>query len=54
MRQQTGNPYWHLTPKQLERYKTRSLNAERERKEHKARIAAEEEVAKGYFSQTNF
>ena len=34
MRQQTGNPYWHLTPKQLERYKPRSLNAERERKEH--------------------
>ena len=54
MRQQTGNPYWHLTPKQLERYKPRSLNAEREGKEHKARIAAEEEVAKGYFSQSNF
>ena len=54
MRQQTGNPYWHLTPKQLERYKPRSLNAEHEQKEHKARIAAEEKAAKGYFSQSNF
>jgi hypothetical protein len=50
MREQTGNPYWHLTPKQIERYTPRSLNAERELREHKKRIAQEELLAKGYKS----
>jgi len=50
MREQTGNPYWHLTPKQLERYKPRSLNAATEEYEHKKRIAQEEALAKGYKS----
>jgi hypothetical protein len=50
MREQTGNPYWHLTPKQLERYKPRSLNAAAEENEHKKRIAQEEAFAKGYKS----
>jgi len=50
MREQTGNPYWHLTPKQIERYTPRSLNAERELDEHKKRIAQEELLAKGYKS----
>ena len=50
MREQTGNPYWHLTPKQIERYTPRSLNAERELGEHKKRIAQEELLAKGYKS----
>jgi len=50
MREQTGNPYWHLTPKQIERYTPRSLNAERELSEHKKRIAQEELLAKGYKS----
>jgi predicted lipid carrier protein YhbT len=50
MREQTGSPYWHLTPKQLERYKPRSLNAAAEESEHKKRIAQEEALAKGYKS----
>lgn len=50
MREQTGNPYWHLTPTQLERYEPKSLNAEREQLEHKRRIASEEAAAKGYRS----
>jgi hypothetical protein len=50
MREQTGNPYWHLTPKQIERYTPRSLNAEREVGEHKKRIEQEELLAKGYKS----
>ena len=50
MRELTGNPYWHLTPKQIERYTPRSLNAERELGEHKKRIAQEELLAKGYKS----
>jgi hypothetical protein len=50
MREQTGNPYWHLTPKQIERYTPRSLNAERELDVHKKRIAQEELLAKGYKS----
>jgi hypothetical protein len=50
MREQTGNPYWHLTPKQIERYTPRSLNAERDLSEHKKRIEQEELLAKGYKS----
>jgi len=50
MREQTGNPYWHLTPKQIERYTPRSLNAERELGEHKKRIEQEELLANGYKS----
>jgi hypothetical protein len=50
MREQTGNPYWHLTPKQIARYTPRSLNAERELDVHKKRIAQEELLAKGYKS----
>ena len=46
MREQTGNPYWHLTPKQIERYTPRSLNAKLEEQEHKDRIALEEVRAK--------
>jgi len=51
MREQTGNPYWHLTPEELQRYQPRSLNVEREEQEHKLRIAAEEALAKGYVAQ---
>jgi hypothetical protein len=50
MREQTGNPYWHLSPKELERYTPRSLNAMREEQEHKDRIAAEEIRARAHFS----
>lgn len=48
MREQTGNPYWHLTPEQLQRYEPKSVNAAREEEEHKRRIEAEEALAKGY------
>lgn len=50
MREQTGNPYWHLTPKQIERYTPISLNAAIEESEHRSRIAQEEAFAKGYKS----
>ena len=50
MREQTGNPYWHLTPKQIERYTSKSLNAKREEQEHRDRIAAEEARAKAYYA----
>lgn len=50
MREQTGNPYWHLTPKQIERYTPKSLNAKREEQEHRDRIAAEEARAKAYYA----
>jgi len=50
MREQTGNPYWHLTPKKLERFKPKSLDAATELRQHKQRIADEELFAKGYQS----
>jgi len=46
MREQNGNPYWHLSPTQIDRYTPRSLNAQREEQEHKDRIALEEVRAK--------
>ena len=50
MREQTGNPYWHLTPKQIARYTPRSLNAEREEQDHKDRMKLEQARALGYKS----
>jgi hypothetical protein len=50
MSEQTGNPYWHLTPKQIERYTPRSLNAQREEQEHKDRMAIEQARAIAYYS----
>ena len=50
MREQTGNPYWHLTPKQIERYTPRSLNALREEQEHEDRMALEQARAMAYYS----
>ena len=50
MREQTGNPYWHLTPKQIERYTPRSLNAQREEQEHKDRMALEQARAVAYYA----
>jgi hypothetical protein len=50
MREQTGNPYWHLTPKQIERYMPRSLNAKFEEQEHKVRMALEQARAMAYYS----
>jgi len=50
MREQTGNPYWHLTPMQIERYMPRSLNAKFEEQEHKVRMALEQARAMAYYS----
>jgi hypothetical protein len=46
MQEHSGNPYWYLTPKQLERYTPRLLDVEQEERDHHARIQAEEAVAK--------
>jgi len=51
MRDQTGNPYWHLTPTQLERYQPISLDALREEQDHKERMAQEESFARQYMAK---
>ena len=48
MRAQTGNAYWHLTPKQLRRYEPRHLDVIAEEAAHKQRIAAEHARALNY------
>lgn len=53
MREQTGNPYWHLTPKKIERYTPRSLNAKREEQEHKDRMKLEQARALAYYAVAN-
>ncbi len=53
MREQTGNPYWHLTPNQIERYTPRSLNAQREELEHKDRMVLELAKAVAYYAVAN-
>jgi hypothetical protein len=45
MRSQTGNPYWHLTAKELKRYEPRHLDVIAEESAHKRRIAAEHAAA---------
>ena len=51
MREQTGNPYWHLTAKQLERFTPRSLDAERAEQAHKNHIIQEELDAKAHYAK---
>ena len=41
MQERTNNPYWHLTPKQLERYEPRYLDSRLEEDAHKQRIRLE-------------
>ena len=48
MRAQTGNAYWHLTPKQLRRYEPRHLDVIAEEAAHKQRMAAEHAKAVSY------
>jgi CheY-like chemotaxis protein len=48
MRAQTGNAYWHLTPKELRRYEPRHLDAITEEAAHKQRMAAEQARAVSY------
>jgi hypothetical protein len=48
MRCQTGNPYWHLTAKELKRYEPRHFDVIAEEFAHKRRIAAEHAAALHY------
>lgn len=48
MRSQTGNPYWHLTAKELKRYEPRHFDAIAEETAHKRRMAAEHVAALNY------
>ena len=48
MRAQTGNAYWHLTPKELRRYEARHLDAVAEEAAHKQHLAAEQARALSY------
>ena len=48
MRAQTGNAYWHLTPKQLRRYEPRHLDVIAEEAAHKQRMTAEQARAFNY------
>jgi hypothetical protein len=41
MQERTNNPYWHLTPKQLQRYEPRYLDLRQEEDAHKQRIHLE-------------
>jgi hypothetical protein len=50
MRCQTGNPYWHLTAKELTRYEPRYLDARLEESAHRARIEQEQTLAQSYES----
>ncbi len=52
MQEVTGNKYWHLTAKELNRYETPVSAEEKEEvARHKRFIAEEEQFAKGYVSQ---
>ncbi len=48
MRESTGNPYWHLNPKEIKGYAARRKDEKQEILAHSKRIAAEEEKAAGY------
>jgi len=50
MQDRTNNPYWRLTPKQLERYQSRYLDQLLDEAAHKQRIEQEEAHAVGYKS----
>jgi hypothetical protein len=49
LQQRTGNPYWYLTPKQLKRYNSISIDLAVEEQLHRKRIADEELLAANYF-----
>jgi hypothetical protein len=50
MQDRTNNPYWRLTPKQLDRYESRYLDQLLDEAAHKQRIEQEEAHAVGYKS----
>lgn len=49
LQEATGNKFWHLSPKMIERYTPISIDAARAEIEHKQFIAAEESRASMYF-----
>jgi len=49
LQQRTGNPYWYLTPKQLKRYNSISIDLAVEEQLHRQRITDEELLAANYF-----
>jgi hypothetical protein len=51
MREYSGNPYWHLTAKQLERYTPRLLDVEQEERSHRMRMQAEEVKAQEVYAE---
>jgi hypothetical protein len=51
MQQRTGNPYWRLTAKGLEGYRSLNRDQIREEREHRARIAEETLRAENYQSR---
>jgi hypothetical protein len=51
MREHSGNPYWHLTTKQLERYTPRLLDLEQEERDHRMRIRSEEKQAQQTYAR---
>jgi hypothetical protein len=50
LQEATNNNHWHLSPKQLERYHSVSIDAANEESMHRHRIADEERRALDYFS----
>ena len=50
MRDQTGNPYWRLSAKALEGYRSLNRDQIRDEREHRAWITYEEQQASGYTS----
>lgn len=51
MQEHSNNPYWRLTPKQLERFEPRHIDQLLEEVAHKARIQQQEARAVGYKSR---
>ena len=50
MQEHSGNPYWRLSHKLLERYEPRHLDAQLAEAEHRARIQEEERRAREHFA----
>jgi hypothetical protein len=53
MRAQTGNAYWYLTPKELQRYESRHLDQQAEEAAHRQRIADQQALAQNYVPRPN-
>ena len=53
MRAETGNAYWHLTAKELQRYESRHLDQQAEEALHRQRIAYQQALAQNYVPKPN-